>query len=116
MSKLCNIWFARESARRLAGTRVTSNALHPGTVASSFGASGGALFRTVTKLARPFLLSAEGGARTSIFAASAPELDGVTGEYLVRSKIGKPSRKARDDAGARRLWELSEQLCGVSWT
>ena len=114
-SKLCNIWFARESARRLAARHVTSNALHPGTVASNFGASGGAVFRTMAKLSRPFLLSSKGGARTSVYASSAPELDGVTGEYLKKSRIAKASRQARDDAGARQLWKLSEKLCGVSW-
>jgi NAD(P)-dependent dehydrogenase (short-subunit alcohol dehydrogenase family) len=114
-SKLCNIWFAREAAKQLAGARVTSNALHPGAVASNFGASGSWLFKYGTKIARPFLLSPENGARTSIFLASSPEVEGVTGEYFTRSKVATPSKKARDDAQARKLWELSEQLCGISW-
>jgi retinol dehydrogenase 12 len=115
-SKLCNIWFAREAARRLAGSGVTSNSLHPGAVASNFGASGSWLWRVAVKLARPFLLSTAKGARTSIYLASAPEVEGVTGEYFVRCKVRKPSRRARDDASAARLWQLSEQLCGVSWS
>jgi NAD(P)-dependent dehydrogenase (short-subunit alcohol dehydrogenase family) len=115
-SKLCNIWFARESARRLAARGVTSNALHPGAVASNFGASGSALYRIGTKIARPFLLTSEKGARTSIFLASAPEVSGVSGEYFVRCKPATPSREARDDASASRLWQLSEQLCGVQWS
>lgn len=116
MSKLCNIWFAREAARRLAGTRVTSNALHPGSVASNFGQSGSWLFKYGTRLARPFLLTSAKGARTSIYLASSPEVEGVTGEYFARCAIKQPSARARDDASARRLWELSEQLCGVSWS
>jgi retinol dehydrogenase 12 len=115
-SKLCNIWFAREAARRFAGKKVTSNALHPGGVASNFGASGSWLFKYGTKLAKPFLLTPAKGARTSIYLASAPEVADTSGEYFVRCKVAKPSRKARDDASARKLWELSEQLCGVSWS
>jgi NAD(P)-dependent dehydrogenase (short-subunit alcohol dehydrogenase family) len=115
-SKLCNIWFARESARRFAGRRVTSNALHPGAVASNFGASGSWLFKYGTKVVRPLLLTSEKGARTSIYLASAPEVDGVTGEYFVKCKVAQPSKKARDDEQARKLWQLSEQLCGISWS
>jgi len=115
-SKLCNIWFAREAARRFEGKGVTSNALHPGAVASNFGASGGWMFKHGTKLARPFLLSPAKGARTSIYVASSPEVEGVTGKYFARSKIKQPSKRARNDESARRLWELSEQLTGVIWS
>ena len=114
-SKLCNIWFARESARKLAAGRVTSNSLHPGGVASNFGASGSWLLKYGTKLARPFLLTVEQGARTSIYLASSPAAEGISGEYFEKCKIGKPSRRARDDVSARRLWALSERLCGVTW-
>ncbi len=115
-SKLCNIWFARESARRLAASRVTSNALHPGAVASNFGASGSWFYRLGTKLVRPFLLSSARGALTSIHLASSPDVEGITGEYFVRRKVKQPSKRARNDADAARLWELSERLCGVAWT
>lgn len=115
-SKLCNIWFAKESARRLASKRITSNALHPGAVASNFGASGGAMFKYGSRLVKPFLLTVEKGARTSIFLASSPEVEGVTGEYFTKCKIKTPSKRARDDASARKLWELSEKLCGVTWS
>ncbi len=114
-SKLCNIWFAREAAQRLKARGVTSNSLHPGAVATSFGASGSLVMRVGTKLARPLLLTAEEGARTSIYLASSPEVEGISGEYFVRCKVAKPSRQARDDNSARRLWELSEQLAGVTW-
>jgi NAD(P)-dependent dehydrogenase (short-subunit alcohol dehydrogenase family) len=114
-SKLCNIWFARESARRMAQHRVTSNALHPGAVGSNFGASGSWFYKYGTKLVKPFLLSPENGARTSIYLASSPEVAGVSGQYFARCKPATPSRRARDDDSARRLWELSEKLCGVAW-
>lgn len=115
-SKLCNIWFAKESARRLAPKRVTSNALHPGAVASNFGASGSWLFSVGAKVVRPFLLTSAEGARTSVHLASSPDVEGTTGEYFVSSKVATPSRKARDEESARRLWELSERLCGIRWS
>jgi len=114
-SKLCNIWFAREASRRLAARRITSNSLHPGPVATNFGASGSIVMRVGVRVARPLLLDVAAGARTSIYLASAPEVEGVTGEYFIKNKIAKPSRLARDDDRARRLWELSEQLTGVVW-
>lgn len=114
-SKLCNIWFAREAAKRLAVRRITSNSLHPGAVATGFGASGSVVMRVGAKLARPLLLSPEEGARMSIHLARSPEVEGITGEYFARGKIARPSRQARDDDSARRLWELSEQLTGVTW-
>jgi hypothetical protein len=61
------------------------------------------------------LLTTAKGARTSIYLASSPEVEGITGEYFVKCKVTQPSRKARDDGNARKLWELSEKLCGVSW-
>ena len=114
-SKLCNIWFAREAARKFAGKNVTSNSLHPGAVATNFGQNGGTLYQLALTLARPLLLTSEEGARTSIYLASSPDVANVTGEFFVRSKIATPSRQARDDDSARRLWALSEQLCGVKW-
>jgi NAD(P)-dependent dehydrogenase (short-subunit alcohol dehydrogenase family) len=114
-AKLCNIWFAREAARRLAGKRVTSNSLHPGTVRTNFGQSGGWLFRTGARVIGPLLKSPQQGAQTSIYVASSPELEGVTGEFFRDSKVTTPSRRARDDASAGELWALSERLCGVTW-
>ena len=114
-SKLCNIWFARESARRLRDRGVTSNALHPGGVASNFGASGGWIYRVGTKIAKPFLKTSAQGAQTSVYLASSPEVEGVTGEYFENCRLKKPSSRARDDEQAKRLWEMSEKLAGVSW-
>ncbi|MCA9676841.1 MAG: SDR family NAD(P)-dependent oxidoreductase [Kofleriaceae bacterium] len=114
-SKLCNLWFAREAARRLAGTGVTSNALHPGAIASGFGRDGSWLYRVGMRIGKRVLLTPAKGARTSIYLASAPEVADVTGQYFVRCKVATPSRAARDDARAARLWALSEDLTGVRW-
>lgn len=115
-SKLCNIWFAREAARRFAGKGVTSNSLHPGPVASHFGQSGSTLFQLGMKVAKPFLLSPADGARTSVYLASSPDVEGVSGSYFVKCRAATPSRRARDDDEAKQLWELSERLCGVRWS
>ena len=112
-SKLANIYFARELARRLDGSGVTCNSLHPGFVRSEFGQGGdlGSLFGFGLKyLAAPFAISQEAGARTSIHVASAPELDGSTGGYYVKCGPATPSAVAQDDDAARRLWEASQRL------
>jgi NAD(P)-dependent dehydrogenase (short-subunit alcohol dehydrogenase family) len=111
-SKLANILFTMELARRLAGTGVTANALHPGAVASEFGSADDTrgLERVAMVLGRPFLISPERGARTVVYLASSSAVAGVTGGYFVRCRMHTPSRAARDPQAARRLWELSEQL------
>jgi NAD(P)-dependent dehydrogenase (short-subunit alcohol dehydrogenase family) len=109
-SKLANILFTRELARRLAGTGVTANCLHPGVVATRFGDSSGGWAGRVIPLLRPFFLSPEKGADTIVYLASSPEVEKTTGEYFVKRKIAEPSRAARDDAAAKRLWEASEEL------
>jgi NAD(P)-dependent dehydrogenase (short-subunit alcohol dehydrogenase family) len=115
-SKLCNIWFAVESAKRFTGRGVTSNALHPGAVASNFGASGSLFYRISAGIARPFMIGSTKGARTSIYLASSSEVDGVSGKYFVRCQETTPSKDARDAAKAAKLWELSETLCGFTWS
>jgi hypothetical protein len=92
---------------------VTSNALHPGVVASDFGVVSG-WFGLGFALVKPFLLTPEQGARTQIWLASAPEVEGVTGGYFMRKKQIAPQRQARDPEVRRRLWELSEQLTGLA--
>ncbi len=93
-SKLANIYFTAELAKRLAGTGVTANSLHPGTVATGYGRDGDAkgVLAFGVKLIKPFILNAEQGARTSIYLASSPEVEGVTGVYFVRCKPATPSR------------------------
>lgn len=111
-SKLCNVYFTRELARRLEPGKVTVNCLHPGVVATGFGADGDTrgLIGLAVRALRPFMLDAEQGARTSVYCAASPELLGVTGQYFARCKAVAPSRHARNDAAARRLWDISEQL------
>jgi NAD(P)-dependent dehydrogenase (short-subunit alcohol dehydrogenase family) len=111
-SKLANIYFTTELARRLEGTGVTVNCLHPGTVVTGFGRDGDAsgLFAFGLEVIKPFILSAEQGARTSVYLASSPEVAGVTGQYFVKCKARKPSAAARDDEAAARLWKTSEEL------
>ncbi len=109
-SKLANILFTRELARRLAGTGVTANCLHPGVVATRFGDASGGWTSRFLPLVRMFAISPEQGADTIIHLASSPEVQGVTGQYFVKRKIAQPSAAARDDAAAKQLWEASEAL------
>lgn len=112
-SKLANILFTRALAKRLAGTGVTVNAVHPGAVRTGFGHNTKGLFRYLVKLGAPFFISAEKGARTSVYLASSPEVESVSGEYFIKCRPKKASSAARDDALAERLWQVSEQLTGV---
>jgi NAD(P)-dependent dehydrogenase (short-subunit alcohol dehydrogenase family) len=111
-SKLANILFTRELARRWDDTGITANAVHPGFVASRFGRDGdtGRLTGLVFPLLKPFALTPEQGAQTQVYVASAPELAGVTGGYWAKSAPATPSAAAQDDAAAARLWEVSERL------
>ena len=114
-TKLANILFARELARRLQGTGVTVNALHPGTVRTGWGADGdaGRLLSLGLFLARWWFLSPEQGARTSVYLATSPEVEGATGGYYVRRRLRRPGANALDDEAARRLWQISEELLGL---
>jgi NAD(P)-dependent dehydrogenase (short-subunit alcohol dehydrogenase family) len=112
-SKLANILFTRELARRLAGAGVTANCLHPGVVATRFGESSGGFAGLLIPLLRPFFISPEQGGDTIVYLASSPEVEKTTGEYFVKCKITKPSAAARDDAAAKRLWEASEKLASA---
>jgi NAD(P)-dependent dehydrogenase (short-subunit alcohol dehydrogenase family) len=109
-SKLSNILFTRELARRLAGTGVTANCFHPGVVATRFGDASGGLAGLVFPILRPFFISPEKGGDTLIYLASSPEAAMTTGEYFVKRKTVAISAAARDDAAAKRLWEASETL------
>ncbi len=111
-SKLANILFTTELARRLAGTGVTANCLHPGTVATSYGRDGDAtgVLAFGLKVIKPFILSPAKGAATSVYLASSPEVATVSGEYFVKCRPKKPSAAARDAEAAARLWAVSEEL------
>jgi NAD(P)-dependent dehydrogenase (short-subunit alcohol dehydrogenase family) len=109
-SKLANIVFTYELARRLAGTGVTANCLHPGLVATGFANAGPITIRVLSRLARPFLRGPARGAGTSIYLASSPEVAGVSGRYFVGRRERRSSRASYDEAVAARLWRVSEEL------
>jgi NAD(P)-dependent dehydrogenase (short-subunit alcohol dehydrogenase family) len=114
-SKLANMLFTTELARRLAGTGVTANSLHPGTVRTGYGADGDArgLLALGIKIGGPLFLSPAKGARTSVYLASSPDVVGVSGEYFVKCKAKKPRRQALDADAARRLWQVSAEMVGL---
>ncbi len=108
-SKLANILFTTELARRLEGTNVTTNSLHPGAIGSNFGVSNGGVVGFLWKLAGPFLMNEKDGAKTSIYLATDPNVK-VTGKYFEKCKERKPSREARNTDIAKKLWDVSEDL------
>lgn len=113
-SKLCNILFTRELARRLAGTKVTANCLHPGFVATRFGDEAGGLISRFAGLAKLLAISPEEGAKTLVYLASSPHVAGKSGRYFYMCRPLGPSRAAENDAVAARLWERSAELAGLA--
>jgi NAD(P)-dependent dehydrogenase (short-subunit alcohol dehydrogenase family) len=111
-SKLANLLFTCGLAKRLADTRVTANAVHPGPVRSGFGMDGDmtGIVGLGNRLIRPFEISATAGAATSVYLASSPEVQGKSGGYYVHSRPGHPSKQGRSDAAADRLWEVTENM------
>jgi NAD(P)-dependent dehydrogenase (short-subunit alcohol dehydrogenase family) len=111
-SKLANLLFTRGLALRLADTRVTANAAHPGPVRSGFGMDGDmtGIMGWGNRLIRPFEISATAGAATPVYLASSPEVEGRTGGYYVQCRPGHPSRHGRSDQDADRLWEVTEKM------
>jgi NAD(P)-dependent dehydrogenase (short-subunit alcohol dehydrogenase family) len=112
-SKLCNILFTRELARRLHGTGVTANCLHPGFVATRFGDQSGGLISHMVWLAKYFAIPPTEGAKTVVYLAASPEADGVSGKYFYKCRATTPSPAAEDDHAASALWERSVELAGV---
>ncbi len=111
-SKLANILFANELAKHVKPLGITSNSLHPGVVKTGFGQGvAGSWFTNLFALARPFFLTPEQGAQTSIYLASSPEVAAVTGTYFDKKKPKTPSAEARSEVNARTLWEKS-----LEWT
>lgn len=111
-SKLCNILWTREVARRFEGAGVTANCLHPGFVATRFGDGSGGALQAIMPLAKLLAISPKKGAETIVYLASAPEVTGVTGKYFYKCKPVEPSDEARDDAVAAWLWAQSVKLAG----
>ena len=113
-SKLANILFTGELARRLAGSGVTANSLHPGAVGTGLGKNNAAWARVVIAMLRPFFLTPADGAATSIYLASSPAVDGVTGKYFAKQREHRSSAAARDADAARRLWDISARMTGLA--
>jgi len=109
-SKLLNILFTRELARRLAGTDTTANCLHPGVVRTAFAKGSISFMSVVAMVAGPLLLTPERGAETSIYLATSPEVAEVTGKYFDKCRAIAPRPWARDDAAAARLWSVTQEL------
>ena len=114
-SKLANVLFSYELARRLDGTSVTANALHPGVVSTGFGAEDPATVQRVfIPFLRPFMKTPAQGAATSIHLASAPDLEQVSGRYFADSKPKRSAQRSYDEAAAARLWQVSADLVGLT--
>lgn len=112
-SKLANLLFTFELARRLEGTHVTVNALDPGLVATNFGLRGGGIVTAFKRLHNIIALDPERGAHTSIYLATSPHVEGVSGLYFVKQRPTKSSRASYDTNAATRLWQLSDELTGL---
>lgn len=113
-SKLMNVMFTFELARRLEGTNVTANVLHPGFVRTGFGKNNGTILNLIIGAMQLFAISAEEGAQTSIYLASSPEVEGVSGKYWDKKRVKEPSDASKDVAAQQRLWSLSEELTGLA--
>jgi NAD(P)-dependent dehydrogenase (short-subunit alcohol dehydrogenase family) len=110
-SKLANLLFAKELAKRLHGTTKTANAVHPGVIKTNLGRSMASFARVALAIAEPLVLKSNAeGAATQVYVATRPELEGVTGEYFADCNIAKSSPVSYDAALATRLWEESERI------
>lgn len=113
-SKLANVLFTRELARRLRDRGITVNCCHPGAVATNMGVNRETGFgKTITGLLRPFFQTPAEGARTAVFLATDESVKEITGEYFYKCKIAKSSKRSHDMEAAARLWELSERMVGL---
>ncbi|MEO8609427.1 MAG: SDR family oxidoreductase [Chloroflexota bacterium] len=112
-SKLENIMFTYELARRLEGTGVTANVLHPGFVRTGFNKNNGGLMAFAMRIISPFAITPEQGADTIIYLASSPEVEGITGKYWDKRKAVKSIDASYDVSAQQRLWTVSEELTGL---
>ena len=112
-SKLANLLFTIELARRLEGSGVTVNCVHPGAVATGLGKNNGALASLLIRFLAPFFRTPDKGAATTLHVATSPDLEGVSGRYFASCREARPSAAGRDREAAERLWELSAHLTGL---
>ena len=112
-AKLAQVLFTYELARRLKGTGVTANCLHPGAVATNIWSRPLGRAGFIMKLLRLFMMGPEGGAKTPIYLASSPDVEGVSGKYFTNKKEKESSKESNDEQVARRLWLVSEELTGL---
>ena len=113
-SKLANVLFTREMARRLEENRITVNCCHPGAVATNMGVSRDTGFgKTITGMLKPFFLTPEEGARTAVYLATSSEVNKVSGEYFYKCKIAKSSELSKDMVLAKRLYDLSTEMTSL---
>jgi len=114
-SKLANIMFTFELAEKLKDTGITVNCLHPGVVNTGFSKNGTSLFTTLFNSASRFFMTPEQGAQTSIWLATSPEVEGISGKYFARKKEIRAKKIAYDKQARKRLWELSEQVAKIKY-
>jgi NAD(P)-dependent dehydrogenase (short-subunit alcohol dehydrogenase family) len=112
-SKLCNVLFTRELARRLEGTKITANAVHPGFVNSRFYEVEFGALEVLRPLVNLFAISPQKGAATLVHVASSPALENVSGQYFVKCRSVRPSKAAEDSSLGARLWEVSTQIADL---
>jgi len=112
-AKLANVLFTYELDRRLKGKGITANALHPGFVATQFAKNNGAIYRASMSVVHLFARTPEQGASTSIYLASSPEVEGVSGKYFVDQKPARSSPASYDLATAEKLWQVSAEMVGL---
>ena len=113
-SKLADVMFTYELARRLEGTGVTATVLHPGVVRTGFGAEDPSwIFKVLVPLWRPFMKTPQQGAATSIYLASSPKVEGVTGKYFANGRLRTSNKVSYDEGAAARLWQVSVGLVGL---
>ena len=112
-SKLANVLFTYQLTKLQEGTGVTVNCLHPGVVRTGFGKDLGGLFAIVVRIIGPFMMSPQRSAKASVYLATAPELEGVTGKHFSKGKEEKSSRESYDQTTAERLWQVSAELTSL---
>ncbi len=115
-TKLMNVVFTYELAERLQGSKVTANVLHPGFVRTGFGQNIPGIMKTLIGVMQVFALTPEKGAETSIYLAMSPEVKGVSGKYFAKKQAKKTTPASYDRAVWQKLWQVSEQLTGVTQT